>query len=101
MINVLATVHVKKGKVQEFIKLFKTIVPKVRAEKGCIYYFPAVDFKTGLPPQELDGNVVTIMERWESLEDLINHISAPYMAEHLEKEKDLVEKSSIKILKEA
>ncbi|NLD37717.1 MAG: antibiotic biosynthesis monooxygenase [Desulfatiglans sp.] len=101
MINVIATVHVKKGKVQEFLKLFKTIVPKVRAEKGCINYFPAVDFKTGLPPQELDENMVTIMERWESLEDLINHISAPYMAEHLEKEKDLVEKSSIKILKEA
>ncbi len=100
MINVIATVHVKKGKVQEFIKLFKTIVPKVRAEKGCINYFPAIDLKTGLPPQELDENVVTIMERWESLEDLMVHISAPYMAEHLEKEKDLVVKSSIKILKE-
>ncbi len=101
MINVLATVHVKKGKVQEFLRLFKGIVPRVRAEKGCIEYFPAIDFKTGLPPQELDENVVTIMERWESLEALINHISSPYMAEHLEKEKELVEKSSIKILKEA
>ncbi len=101
MINVIATVQVKKGKVQDFIKLFKTIVPLVRAEKGCINYFPAVDLKTGLPPQEIDENVVTIMERWESLEDLMAHISAPYMEAHLEKEKDLVVKSSIKILKEA
>jgi quinol monooxygenase YgiN len=51
MINVLATVHVKKGKVQEFLRLFKGIVPRVRAEKGCIEYFPAIDFKTGLPPR--------------------------------------------------
>jgi quinol monooxygenase YgiN len=101
MINVIATVHVKKGKVQEFIKLFKGIVPKVKAEKGCIDYFPAVDIKTGLPPQELDENTVTIIERWESVDDLMTHITAPHMAAHMEKEKDLVEKASIKILKEA
>ena len=101
MVNVIATVHVKEGRVAEFINLFKSIVPKVKAEKGCIEYFPAVDMPTDLPPQELDANVVTIIEKWASLEDLMTHITAPHMAEHMKKEKDLVEKASIKILKEA
>ena len=101
MINVIATVQVKEGKVPEFINLFKSIVPMVKAEKGCIEYFPAVDKPTGLPPQTLNENEVTIIEKWESLDDLMVHISSPHMAEHMEKEKALVEKASIKILQEA
>lgn len=101
MVNVIATVQVKKGKVQEFIDLFKSVVPKVKAEKGCMEYFPTVDMPTGIPPQALNENEVTIIERWESLDDLMAHLSTPHMAEHMEKEKDLVEKAFIKILKEA
>ncbi|MFC1494512.1 putative quinol monooxygenase [Thermodesulfobacteriota bacterium] len=101
MINVVASVHVKEGRVQEFIELFKALVPNVHAEKGCVEYFPTIDIPTGLPPQDLDENVVTIIEKWERLDDLMAHLATPHMAEHMEKEKDLVEKASIKILKEA
>ena len=101
MINVIATVQVKQGKAPEFIKLFKTIVPLVKAEKGCIEYFPAVDLPTGLPPQDINENVVTIIEKWQSLDHLMAHLSTRHMAEHMEKEKDFVEKASIKILQEA
>ena len=101
MINVIATVQVKEGRASEFIKLFKNIVPLVKAEKGCIEYFPAVDLPTGLPPQDVNENVVTIIEKWESLDHLMAHLATRHMAEHMEKEKELVEKASIKILKEA
>jgi quinol monooxygenase YgiN len=101
MINVIATVQVKKGKAKKFINLFKAIVPLVRAEKGCIEYFPAVDLPTGLPPQDVNEDVVTIIERWKSLDHLMAHMATRHMAEHMEKEKPLVEKASIKILKEA
>lgn len=101
MINVIASVQVKEGKVSEFIELFKSLVPNVLAEEGCVEYFPAVDIPTGLPPQDLNENVVTIIEKWKSLDDLMAHLSTPHMAEHMEKEKDFVEKASIKILKEA
>ncbi len=101
MINVIATVQVKEGKKEEFINLFKSVVPKVKAEKGCIEYFPYVDLPTGLPPQALNENEVTILEKWESMDALMAHMATPHMAEHMEKEKDLVEKASIKILKEA
>jgi quinol monooxygenase YgiN len=101
MINVIATVQVKEGKRAEFIDLFKTIVPLVKAEKGCIDYFPTIDLPTDLPPQNINENEVTIIERWESLDHLMAHLGTPHMAEHMEKEKDYVEKASIKILQEA
>ncbi len=101
MINVIATVQVKEGKRSEFINLFKTIVPLVKAEKGCIDYFPTIDLPTDLPPQDINENEVTIIERWESLDHLMAHLATKHMAEHMEKEKDYVEKASIKILQEA
>ncbi len=101
MINVIATVQVKEGKLSDFINLFKTVVPLVKAEKGCIEYFPAVDLPTDLPPQDMNENVVTIIEKWESLDHLMAHLATKHMAEHMEKEKALVEKASIKILQEA
>lgn len=101
MINVIASVHVKDGRLSEFIKLFKSNVPNVLAEKGCIGYTPMIDIPTGLPPQELNNNVVTVIEKWNSLDDLQAHLSAPHMIEFRKKEEDLVDRVSLKVLKEA
>lgn len=101
MISVIASIHVRQGNLEEFIKIFKSNVPAVLNEKGCNEYFPTVDLPTGLPPQELNGNVVTIIEKWDSLPDLKAHLSAPHMLEYREKTKNLVEKMSVKILKDA
>ncbi len=60
-----------------------------------------IDISTGLSLQELNNNVVTIIEKWDSVEDLQAHLSAPHMLEYREKIKDLVEKMSVKVLKEA
>ncbi len=101
MINVIASIQVIEGKLSKFIEIFKSNVPKVIEEKGCIEYVPTVDVPTGLPPQELNSNVVTIIEKWGGLEDLKAHLTSSHMLEYREKTKDLVEKVSIKILKEA
>ena len=101
MINVIASVRVKAGRRSDFLEIFKSNVPKVREEKGCIEYFPAVDVDAGLPPQILDENGVTIIEKWDSLEDLRNHLNAPHMQDYREKAGDLVEDTSIKVLQEA
>ena len=101
MINVIASIHIKDGELDEFIEIFKSNVPAVLKEKGCIEYVPTVDVPTGLPPQELNSNVVTIIEKWESLDDLKAHLTAPHMLEYRKKTKDLVEKMSVKVLKEA
>jgi quinol monooxygenase YgiN len=55
-----------------------------------------------MPPQSLDPRMVTILEKWESMEALQAHLSTPHMATYFEKEKPLVEALvSMKILKEA
>jgi quinol monooxygenase YgiN len=101
MVIVHASIRVKKGKIEEFLKQFKAFAVKVRKEQGCIEYFPAVDFQPKLPPQVVDENIVTIIEKWESMKALNVHLISPAMQEHQKNEKDLVEEASIKILKEA
>ena len=84
----------------EFVEIFKSNVPNVREERGCIEYFPTVDIDADLPPQSLDENVVTIIEKWESLDALRDHLKAPHMLSYKEKVKDMVEDLSLKVLKE-
>ncbi|MGA3206470.1 MAG: putative quinol monooxygenase [Syntrophales bacterium] len=101
MISVIASVRVKVNRVPEFIEIFKSNLPKVRREEGCIEYFPAIDIDSGVPVQKLDKNVVTIIEKWKSVEALRAHLKTPHMLTYREKVKDIVEELSIKVLKEA
>jgi quinol monooxygenase YgiN len=101
MIYVIASIRVKKGRLQDFLEIFKSIMPKVRGEKGCIKYFPTVDINADLQKQILDENVVTLIENWDSLDALHDHLATPHMATYREKVKDIVEKTTIKVLQEA
>jgi len=101
MINVIASIHLKYGNLSEFIDIFKSNIPHVLEEKGCIEYIPTIDVVSGLPNQELNDRVVTIIEKWESIEDLHAHLSTPHMLAYREKVQDMVEKISLKILEEA
>jgi quinol monooxygenase YgiN len=101
MINVIASICVKTGRLSDFLEIFKSNVPSVREERGCIEYFPAVDIDADLPPQKLDENVVTIIEKWENLEALRDHLNAPHMLAYKEKVKNIVEDVSLKVLQEA
>jgi len=101
MIHVIASIHIKEGRAAEFVEIFKSNIPHVLEEKGCIEYAPTIDVVTGLPPQELNGNVVTIVEKWDSLEDLRAHLTAPHMVSYNEKVKDIVEKVVLKVLERA
>ena len=101
MINVIASVCVKSGRLSEFLEIFKSNVPNVREERGCIDYLPSVDIDADLPMQIRDENVVTIIEKWESLEALRDHLNTPHMLAYREKVKDIVEDVSLKVLQEA
>ena len=101
MINVIASIHIKDGHVSEFIKIFKSNVPNVLAEKGCIAYTPTVDVPTNIGVQETNKNIVTIIEKWESLDHLYAHLKAPHMNTYREKVKDIVVGVTIKVLTEA
>ncbi|MGC9975480.1 MAG: putative quinol monooxygenase [Syntrophales bacterium] len=101
MISVIASVRVKADRLSQFIAILKSNVQEVRKEKGCLEYFPATDIDSGLPVQKLEKNVVTIIEKWESVEALRAHLKTPHMLAYREKVKNIVEELSVKVLKEA
>jgi quinol monooxygenase YgiN len=101
MIHVLASITVKEGRVDEFLEVFKANIPNVLAEKGCIEYGPTVDVQTDLEIQVTDPRVVTIVEKWETLDDLKAHLVAPHILNYRERVKDIVENLSLKIVEPA
>lgn len=101
MIHVIASLQIKEGRIAEFVEIFKANIPNVLKEQGCIEYVPTVDVPTSLPPQELNGNAVTIVEKWNRLDDLLAHLSAPHMLAYGQQVKDLVVGKSLKILRDA
>ena len=102
MIHVIATVEVAEGKRDEFVKAFRENVPNVLAENGCIEYEPTVDLATEIKVQpDVRANVVTVVEKWESLDALNAHLIAPHMISYRESVKHLVKGASIQILEPA
>ena len=99
MIHVIATINVKPGKRDAFLAEFQRIVPLVHAEAGCIEYGPTVDVASGIIVQgPLRENVAVIIEKWESLDALKAHTSAPHMADYRVRVKDFVESVQLQIL---
>ena len=99
MIYVLATIEIADGKRDEFVKHFRANVANVLNEEGCIEYEPTIDVDTDIAAQpDARPNVVTVVEKWESLDALEAHLIAPHMLEYRKKVKDLVVGASLQIL---
>ena len=101
MIHVVAQVEIKAGKQEAFLEEFRRLVPTVLQEAGCIDYGPTVDADTDLDRQHTDDTLVTIIERWESLDHLKAHLVAPHMTDYRERVKDYVVGAKLKILRPA
>ncbi len=100
MIHVIASIFVKEEKLPDLQKIYESFVPKVNDEKGCIMYLPTIDHKTDIPTQAQDENLVTVIEKWENMQAFRAHLSASHTVEFREHIKGVVEKVSIKVLKE-
>lgn len=91
MIYVIATITVKPGTRDKVLDAFRWVTPLVRAEDGCIEYQATVDVKTTSPAQEGPReNVVTVVEKWASVEALYAHSATSHMTEYRTKVKDYV-----------
>ena len=102
MIHVLATVFLQPGKRSVFLAELHKIVPQVRAEKGCYEYTPTIDLETNLPTQsETRHDVVVIVERWENMECLENHLVAPHMMEYRPRVREFIARVDLQILEPA
>ena len=99
MIYVIATVNLVAGRRDDFLARFRQVMPLVHDEQGCIEYGPTLDVATDIPAQGgARPNVVTIVERWESLADLQAHLVAPHMAAYRADVKEMVERTTLQIL---
>lgn len=102
MISVIATIELNPGTREAFLAEFHQIVPLVRAEDGCLEYFPAVDVASEIAAQPpLREDAVTVVEKWASLDALRAHLVAPHMVAYRPKVKDFVVKTTIHVLRPA
>ena len=102
MIHVIARIELNENCREEFLEICGRNVPNVKAEEGCLAYEPTIDVDSGLPIQEeLRDNVVTVVEAWESLNHLHQHLKMPHMTEYREAVKDLVKGVSLQVLEPA
>jgi quinol monooxygenase YgiN len=102
MIHVIATIELSPGRREDFLTAFQELVPDVRAEVGCIEYGPAVDLAASLADQPAPrDNVVTVVEKWESVDALRTHLEAPHMQRYRRTVKDMVLGVSIRVMEPA
>jgi quinol monooxygenase YgiN len=102
MIFVIAAIEVKPGTRDEFLADFHKLVPLVHAEEGCIEYGPTIDLETNFAAlPESRENIVTVVEKWESLCHLEDHLIAPHMLEYRAKVKAIVVSTAIQVLEPA
>jgi quinol monooxygenase YgiN len=98
MICVIATIRAKAGQRNALLACIEDNLSNVHAEIGCLEYQPMVDTESSLGAQQLDENIVTMVEKWETMSNLNAHAVAPHMLEYREKVKDIVESVSLKVL---
>ncbi len=102
MIHVIAAIEVAEGRRADFLAEFHRVVPLVRAEDGCLEYGPTIDVETNIAAQAgVRDNVVTVVEKWESIEALEAHLVAPHMLDYRARVKELVVKAEIQVLRPA
>ena len=99
MIIVVATIEVEDGRRDEFLAEFRRLLPAVREEQGCLEYGPTVDLPTSIAAQpDPRANVVTVVEKWASVDDLEAHLIAPHMLQYRQRVKSLVKQTAIHVL---
>lgn len=102
MIHVIATIRLVPGTREPFLKEFRLVTEHVRREAGCVEYGAAVDEPTRLAVQELAGDdVVVVVEKWESVEALQAHTTAPHMADYRQRVGDYVQGVRLMVLRPA
>ena len=102
MLCVIATMQVAAGRRHELVDLLRALMPKVRAEPGCIEYAAMVDARSGLSAQDPPrDNTLVIVEKWESLAALNAHLKTMHMAEYFQKAEQLQLSMNLQVLEPA
>ena len=98
-VNVVAKITTKPGMRDEVLRIFKDNIPDVLAEDGCIEYGPTIDMEgVGEFQTPIGPDTYVVIEKWESLDDLMAHTVAPHMKAYASKVHDMLESRSIHVL---
>jgi quinol monooxygenase YgiN len=99
MIHVIAIVTTKPGQRDSVLQIFRANVPNVLAEQGCMEYEATIDSAPVLKFQtEFGPDAFVVVEKWESVEALEAHSTAPHMATYAAKTRDFIANRVIHVL---
>ena len=101
MIHVIAQIDLVPNSRSNFLREFNQIVPDVMSEAGCIEYAATVDASTDLDRQYRNETRVTIIEKWETVEHLKAHLTAPHMLSYRERVGAMIVNAQLNILEPA
>ena len=90
MLNVVVTMMIKEGHLQDFLAVCAEVRPKVLKEPGCQAY----DYYRDAPwppaaPKPVESHRLTLLERWDSPAALQAHLDTPHMKGFASRVKDL------------
>ena len=99
MIHVVATINVVPGYREKVIAELIQIQPQVLDEDGCYLYTPLQDLKTDIPRQiEFRPDSVVLLEEWESIEHLKQHLETKHLKDYQDKVNEWVTGVNLQIL---
>jgi quinol monooxygenase YgiN len=102
MIHVVATITLNPGVREPFLEVFRWLTPLVRAEVGCIEYQATIDVPTTIAVQDPPRpDVVTVIEKWHTLDALYAHGAMPHMNEYRAKVKEMVKSVKLQVTEPA
>ena len=73
MLAIIAKMKIKEGSIDEAIKLFEAVVPKVREEDGTLAY--------GICRDKANPNLLVVIERYRDMEAIQAHSSSAHFKE--------------------
>ena len=102
IVHVMAVITAKPGMREKLLEAFQRNSPKVREEHGCIEYIATIDAEQVGPLQTKFGvDTFVVVEKWESLDALKDHVVSSHMAAYARKTKDLIESRAVYVLSAA
>jgi quinol monooxygenase YgiN len=99
MIHIVAVLTAKMGHRAALLAAFKSIVPAVREEPGCIEYQAVVDLESSTAKFGADAMVV--IEKWQDQAALDAHNDGEALKGFLEQTKHVLAQAEVYLLQDA
>ncbi len=99
MIHIVAVLTAKIGHRAALLTAFKSIVPAVRREPGCLEYQAVIDLDHS--SAKFGADAIVVIEKWEGQAALDGHNEGDAVKEFREKAKHILAQAEIYLLQNA